>query len=448
MAYFQNKGMLGLLVTIVSFIVSGRNAVEVGGQLPLNSDVIYSSTATTGAKGQLTKGNSVLLELSGWQGQSIERVVLQMKSNQTSGAGRLAFVVNDDVQWAIADASFSHSSWNGAFSTNVTEITKTFSPAIVCEDGTVRLTIEATQNSLYLSAVEIEYTSPAPQAATVTFVTHTPEQVAPRTEQEAGGGVELPCCVWSDGEWRFVGWTSKPVEETTLQPFYLPAGEYIYPQADMTCYALYQKGETQEGYWQTTEFVSGKYVMSVAGMIASGDVVGNQLRAEEVELKQQSKDGEWLWYSAKNFAQDAVYNVNFLTDTTASIQHVGTKHYLWHTTQNKLTNQYGVWNVKKNDDHTLFFYYTDKEKYYTLFLGASELDDFYYNISTIKLSTATGNGMVLFPVTPKEKIEYTSYPMGMYEGWQDVKVDDRETIVPFGIYEIHIRNGQKIVRLR
>ena len=55
--------ILGLIFSILSvtYTVASSNSVDVTGEAPISSNVVYSRSGTTGQKGQMTAGNSTTL---------------------------------------------------------------------------------------------------------------------------------------------------------------------------------------------------------------------------------------------------------------------------------------------------------------------------------------------------------------------------------------------------
>ena len=54
----------------------------------------------------------------------------------------------------------------------------------------------------------------------------------------------------------------------------------------------------------------------------------------------------------------------------------------------------------------------------------------------------TSNAMWLFPVVEKE---YTSWPFGKFDELDDIIVPQASTSYRLGIYELHIKNGKKLL---
>ncbi|MCQ2347087.1 MAG: hypothetical protein MJZ92_04075 [Paludibacteraceae bacterium] len=443
--------MWQILLSIVTFTVSSRTSIDISGDMPKGAEVECVQSATTGTKTQLTQGNSMTFNFLNWQGQEIQRISLEMKSNKKSGAGWLTFSVNNSIAWEIKNASFASSVWHGNFSEEWVEVSQSFSPALVCETDKMQLVVEATSNSLYVASVSIEYKRSAPTPYTVDFVTNTGNTIESITEQEEGSGIVLPPNSWENADWHFVGWTKSPVEDTKLQPDYLPAGTTIYPQQNQTFYALYQSADAQEGRWQLLQPQSGKYLIGCAlSIVAYGGVEDAQIATIEASIRySQNTFGEKQWCLLSTPGESQAYGITFLTDSTATIQHIESEQFIWHNKQNHLSASYGEWNYRLTEDSTWLFYYRSISdgKMYALYPYVENLDDpFVFRLE--HLGNFQSGGILLFPYN-KKATQYTSYPLGHQEDvHQTLAQPQGEFIVPFGIYEIHIIDGKKSLRLR
>ena len=93
------------------------------------------------------------------------------------------------------------------------------------------------------------------------------------------------------------------------------------------------------------------------------------------------------------------------------------------------------------DDGSIIFYYTYNKNQYALYFGRkSDRVGAYAQI--LDVDKWTSNAMWLFPVVEKE---YTSWPFGKFDAVDNILVPQADASYRFGIYEIHINNGQKLI---
>lgn len=141
----------------VTYTVTSTSAVSVSGDAPTGASATYSSTY--GTKCQLTKGNSMTLTLSGYDGAKITGITMSMKSNSKGGGGSYSMKVGNTTISSISDAKFNTASWNSSWSTSYVDITPAVTATTVGDDETVVITIAATANSLYCQSFTLTYES-------------------------------------------------------------------------------------------------------------------------------------------------------------------------------------------------------------------------------------------------------------------------------------------------
>ncbi|MEN9742463.1 MAG: hypothetical protein RLZZ65_268 [Bacteroidota bacterium] len=166
------KNIFSILMLVSSFLVGGRvegqtatytvasvSSVTTSGITPSGSSATFSQTYTTA--GQMTSGKSTTLTLSGYSGKVISSIVLNMKSNNSAGAGNLSVVAGSNTILSITGGpNFNTSSWYGAWSASFVNITKTPTAYTVGSGENVVITISATVNSLYINSYSITYAAP------------------------------------------------------------------------------------------------------------------------------------------------------------------------------------------------------------------------------------------------------------------------------------------------
>lgn len=166
------KNFFSILMLASTFLVGGKvegqtatytvasvSSVTTSGITPSGSSATFSQTYTTA--GQMTSGKSTTLTLSGYSGKVISSIVLNMKSNNSAGAGNLSVVAGSNTILSITGGpNFNTSSWYGAWSASFVNITKTPTAYTVGSGENVVITISATVNSLYINSYSITYAAP------------------------------------------------------------------------------------------------------------------------------------------------------------------------------------------------------------------------------------------------------------------------------------------------
>ena len=169
-----HKYFLLLFFTLTSVWVFGQTAVYTvattssvtkTGTAPTGSSATYSQTYLA-TPGQITSGNSTTLSLSSYSGYKITSVVLNMKSNASTGAGNMTAVAGSTTISSIATNTFANASWNGAYSTTYVNVTKTPTIYNIGVGENVVITITGTTSSLYISSYSITYAASATTAIT------------------------------------------------------------------------------------------------------------------------------------------------------------------------------------------------------------------------------------------------------------------------------------------
>ena len=142
----------------VTYTVSSTSAVTTSGTAPTGSSATFKNTYTTA--NQMITGKSQTYTLSGYNGKTIKKVVLSMKSNASKGAGTFSLKAGETSLAEIKDAT-TFNNWfdNTAYSTSFKDVTVTLTnDKYEIQSGeNVVLVIAATVNSLYCQSVTITY---------------------------------------------------------------------------------------------------------------------------------------------------------------------------------------------------------------------------------------------------------------------------------------------------
>ena len=120
--------------TDVTYTISGKNTLSTTGTAPTNSSATIAETYSTSK--QMTSGNSQTLTLKGYNGYKITALTLSMKSNSSSGSGKLRYSTNGGTNYTtlIGNNNFNDTSWHGSWSSSYVDVTKS-NLNIICGEG-------------------------------------------------------------------------------------------------------------------------------------------------------------------------------------------------------------------------------------------------------------------------------------------------------------------------
>ena len=390
----------------VTYTLSSTTTIEQSGTPPESSVATYDRTTTTGKKGQMTAGNSTRLELKGWDGCTIKRVELQMRSNTSSGAGSLSLVIGNDTLWQIDNQPFSDKSWAGEYTTNWLPITRSMN-TIVKENECIEINISATESSLYINSYTIYYA--VPQCYTVTFHTGLDTCPPPLTQSASDKPLILPA--WQDtAEWYFLGWSEEDVLENQLTMPLLSAGDIYFPRKNTTLWSVYSNQRENKA---VSEYISGQYAIAMCyvgtdiegdDMVMDGYVQENGFISTQPVKLMRNHDGAYCIQSM--LPEDVFYDVQFYKDSTVSIMHHDTKRMIGYKGE-KLFTIDTLWQYRVlEEDGSLAIYYPYDDKYYALYMGFPQKKRVAYS-EHIDIAKWRKFGLWLFP-----KVEITTWPFG------------------------------------
>lgn len=159
----------------VTYTITSKTAVSTSGTAPAGSSASYSQTYSTA--GQATKGNTMTLTLTGFDGCTITGVSISAHNNKSSGNGSGSLTINGQNKGSVTGLSgMGNSGWT----------TKTFSvtSTVVNSSEDVVVTLSCSTNSLYCQSFTITYTA----APTGTTVTVSPESITFPSAELSGEG--------------------------------------------------------------------------------------------------------------------------------------------------------------------------------------------------------------------------------------------------------------------
>ena len=143
----------------VTYTVTSKTKVSTSGNAPNGSSVAFNSTSTN-ENAQMASGKSQTYTLTGYDGMTIKKVILSMKSNRSSGAGKFSLMAGTTSLASISEGT-TFNKWydNTSYSSEYKDINvaMTNTNYVIGKDEKVVLKIEATKNSLYCQSIKIVY---------------------------------------------------------------------------------------------------------------------------------------------------------------------------------------------------------------------------------------------------------------------------------------------------
>lgn len=431
--------MFALIALIATFTVETNKKVSASGILPEGATTQY---ACTYKKGTMTAGNSATLTLTGWQNTEIQSVTLSMHSNKSAGAGSLQMTVDGQSVWRIADSGFDQ--WSGAYTTDYTDITRTFTPSAKPTDGTISIRIDATANSLYIARYDIVYQKAALRPYVVDLQTETGTH-SRLTETATGAGIILPSLPDEVG-WKFIGWTESPAEKTTIRPqIYTPETVY-HPRQDGTLYAVYSDDIQTTDLLQHTDCRSGYYAIAfpVSSVVYAGTISSATIPATEITLSTTDN----LWYERTfDITSEMVYYIDFSSDSTATITHLSSSQSIG-CKNGKLSDTPTRWRYRPLSDETVAFFLPDAEGDMVSALWIDVDAGKNYCGKAVRLNGTTLVYQTLLYEAPVNEAptHYTSYPKRS-DIHSAIDSNIPEQTLQIGIYNLHIVHGKKTIHL-
>lgn len=410
------KLLLILLSAVMTFTVETKSSVKKteGSVVPYDIEVSYSNTYN---KGQVRAGDEAVLTLNHLDGITIERVSLALRANATSGAG-IVYVECNNTQ-----VTYKGVDWQ-----SVSDDVEVFM-GVRKETDKLVIKVVGIQNSLYVDAFTIAWSSGPINSVTLMNGNEIYDVLE-------GNKVTLPTGLAPMDAWDFVGWSETEFWQTEQMPF-IHTGSY-QPTSDVTLWAVYRKDVTPT-LPNVVDLEDGAYVYmnTTASMAMSGGVVNGMASAE----------------AFNPYEEQQMYEITFDPDGRATIRLIyvyGEAYIGFEGTQ--LADKPSKWEVYHENDKTAF-YTTVGTNTYLLLPGMVRLigDAYYYvtemvAVDNIELATTALRTTEM----PEPLYLYTCHPEA--EGMEKVMDEGLrvtgEWIVPFGNYELIIKDGKKSLKIR
>lgn len=421
--------LLLVLLATMTFTVQSKTSVKADGEWPYSMGATY---ANTGSKGNVTDHDTATLLVTGLGGITIDAIEVYVNSNKNSGAG--TFTVTADGQ-TIATKSGTLADWFGAYNNTDYQPLSLLSSAQSGVNNLV-ITLTGTESSLHIEKYAISWSQSQAQPHTVTLMRGS-SVYGTQTEQQGGAGVMLPKLLDED-DWHFVAWTAEPFQTMHTKPSSWIEPGMWHPTADCTLWAVYEyQAPLNESI--VTDLADGAYVYAnwTSKKAMSGGIADGVAGSADVDLNDINQ-----WYS-----------VTFLTDSTATIQLMYTYEYIGFS-GTQLSSEQSEWKVFHNGPWTAF--YTEiNNKAYMLWPDylKSEHGEYEQCAALIPVSNVSSAPTVLLSIEPVlDEPWYTCYPEA--QGVEEVNGEwtngerTNEWRIPFGQYELIIKDGKKYLRLK
>lgn len=434
--------LFGFIFTILTatFSLSSNNTVQPEGILPPYSSYVYERSASTGKIGQMTEGNTTRLQLDGWDGCTIHKVILKMHSNSKSGGGELEMTIGENMAWKITDASFSEEAWAGEYTTAWVDIVQEMNMRVGNYED-INILITASENSLYINQYTIEYTPATATCYTITFRTGVEQTLDPIQQSGIGAPVILPA--WKDtADWYFIGWSESEIEEGDDFSNILLAGSEYIPKGNTYLWAVYSDVRENSAI---NDYVSGRYVLTMwnatteyfgnTGLAMCGGIVEAEVPLVAANLMRNAADKCCLMTKIED---DMIYELEF-EDSTLTITHVASEKQIGYL-DTRLDYSENKWQYKVLKDGSLGIYLTDvtpTNTYALRFAVSTNYDEKYLVAKVQRLDVANweSDGFWLFPIIYPR---YTSWPFGKKNVYEDEDEETLSSILSEATYMMHL----------
>ncbi len=405
----------GIMALVMVWTVESKTSVSGGGDVPSQAVAEYSCTYQ---RGDVRAGDSAVFRLSEISGMTVERIEVYVKSNKSSGAGEIRLAIDGR---SVTEISGTMIEWTGAYDNSAYHPIELLN-GLYRVGSEVSIVVKGTTNSLHIEKYVIHYRAAAPY--TVRLMAGEEEYML-LSESESGSGVVLPNVADRTG-WRFIGWSEHDFQTMSVRPALWMGGETYYPAENTTLRAVWE--QPQNGEQPANTLQSGIYLYAYPEYDVALSGVPDAGRMENAPIRPYDTN-QWYWFEF-NERGDSV-----------TIRHVETDTYIGYT-GSRLVKKKSVWQVVREGDKTTV-YMTHQGNNYLLWLNPGGDYAGYASLWCVEPVIAL---TTLIPIQA-EGMVYTCHPETA--DFEEIEEDaGHETIVRFGIYEIHISHGKKYLRLR
>lgn len=443
--------MKAIFLLIALYTIAGKDA-QPSGDIPAGSTCVYEQSGNR--SGQMTAGNDLRLTIGGYEGLWLHSITLSMRSNTSAGAGELRLTLGESVLWTISDAPFSDASWAGAYSTEWVDLKQRFTWLKVNEGNELNLHIQASQNSLYLQSVAVEYSKPQAEKYKVSFKTYSSVTIPPMTEDEENAGVVLPTVPVNAASWQFFGWAHEAIDSSDRMPAVYKPGTTFHPESDCTLHAVYvQKGEPQP-WLPTDDLEQDDYMIAIyepgsSFMLHAIGAVENDMLAAVNQTLYSDENG-WVAMPQSALTSDAVYTLGVRNDTL-SIRHKATDSPVKLASGNKLsssgTNTWIITPMNVESDDMPRFSISgragSKRYYLSYYIGTDAM--FYFRPTN---DANQPHDLLLYALNDMGETTYLYTSFALANHLETNPIDNPNTYqMQLGPYKFVIKGGKKYMQI-
>lgn len=403
----------------MTWTVETKSTVSSSGDVPARVRGEYSCTYQ---KGTVRSGDKARLSLTGMNGVTIESVDVYMRSNKSAGAGVLSAYADGSV---LEQKNGTFKDWVGQFDNTAFHPINLYTGTQVVQDSLV-VELIGTTNSLYIEKFVVTYQS----APIYTLTLMDGQDVCEELEKNGGVGILLPTLP-NKPNWEFVGWSPTQFWTITTLPEIFYPHTHVFLTEDLVLWSVWRYVPQNKENTYVTELKTGDYIYlnTESDMAITGTVVKGEMDRTKVN----------------QYDKNQIYHIVFNTTcTSATIQHVQTGKYIGYS-GTRLLEAPTPWLVWHAGDKTAF-YTIFEEKTYILWHNILAENGEYAGLQLTKDVSYTPTALLSINNESSENV-FTCHPESDM-GTENIQLDSKGIVVPFGIYEIHIRQGKKYLRLR
>ncbi len=355
--------MLCRAETITIALTSTSSAEVIEEDAPSSIVVSYQQKGGNG-KGWFIANAVADLSLTGIAG-TISSILVNMKSNKSAGAGQVSLTLGTQ---SLLSFSGSFADWmHTGYSTTYLPFAAIGTWRIDVGD-VLQLHIAATENSIYLGQVEIEYTPDPPviQCAEFRWLEQQSLRREVVCETVADEGVIAPEVNENDrvikrnGQtYHFMGWTNLPAESTATAPYTFLPHQRCYPTSSQeVLFALY-KLQTGNEILTDNDLTDGEYALALKTSmgtmaLAAGRVSGGVVPVSIAPL-QRSAAGIAIWNT--NAVEDELRYRITVNGDSLTLYHPASDSYLGYNNSGSLSPNERAWAWQAIGKGTIVLYH-------------------------------------------------------------------------------------------
>ena len=225
--------------------------VTPSGDIPEGANWTFSSTGTNKSNySQLQKDEKQTLTLEGYAGKKIIGIELNMKSNQSSGAGAVSAYYDDDTSGSgymfYKEGRFCDPELNGAYSTSYVWVAPeiTAPVTLVNNNADINIIVSASENSLYVEDYRIVYVDAATEVYQISKSSNIYNGSVKIDAQWAAEGEEITLTATPDQNYVFSSWD---VRDASGNAVTVTDNKFFMPASKVTVNAVFSYSAAEHG---------------------------------------------------------------------------------------------------------------------------------------------------------------------------------------------------------